>query len=205
MPRKNTKTSRSLDAARLAEEKAKPTPKAPRAKKTQPVEPEPAPKRGPGRPRLEDTGLVPDDVGASTPPLPPSPTDDMGKPLSALWDAVRANYSPTVVTQVDALLTTGRLSLDDLIWLELAELAQIRVWLSRPKVGDRTRERGLSMSLQTRKNLAKLLEIRGAIGSANDVPVRVPEGLQLDSLPDPDDGDDVLGEPTDDELPERYR
>lgn len=205
MPPKNLKTSRSLDAARGAAEKATPAPKATRAKKVKPEPVEPAPKRGPGRPRLEDTGLVPDDLGTSTPPLPDPPRDDAGNSLSGLWDVMRQGYTADVVSQVDAMLLRGKLSIDDLVWLELAELVQIRAWLKRPKVGDRTRERALSMALQARKQLGRLLEIRGAIGSANDVPVRVPLGLALDALPDPDGGDDVLGEPTEQELPERYR
>lgn len=127
----------------------------------------------------------------------PGPRDIEGTPLSQLWDLMRAGYDPTVRRVVDTMLTRQKLELDDLIYLEFAELQML--------LRERTKETS-ALALQSRKQIARLLVARGPIGGVNDVPVAVPAGMSLDDLTRPlDDGDDIHGLPPDSSLPERYR
>lgn len=196
-----------------------PTPAAPRkaSKKTQ------AKKRGrprkkasekrPRKPRAKrEPPTIAEEVFGSGPPakepeLDAAPKDAEGKPLSHLWDLARANYRPKVQQFVDALMRRNRLELDDLIYLEFAEHGELSAYLTEPgNDTKRVREALSSTMLQSRKQMARLLVARGPIGGVNDVPVRVPEGLDLASLTlPPDEGDDVLARPSDASLPEQFR
>lgn len=137
--------------------------------------------------------------------LPPSPTDEAGRPLSELWDAVRRQYkSPQIRDTVERLMRSGSLELDDLVWLELAEHEALGAMLDG--AGERMKERLVTARLQSRKQVMRIIVERGPIGGVNARNVRVPPGLELEELTRPPDlGDDVLAEPVVEDLPERYR
>lgn len=167
-----------------------------------------APKRPRGRPpktaKADPLQMAPE-VEPDEVELPPSPTDEAGRPLSELWDAVRGQYkSPAVRGTVERLMRAGSLELDDLVWLELAEHEQLG--LMTETAGERLKERLVSARLQSRKQVMRILVERGPVGGVNARNVRVPPGLELEELTRPPDlGDDVLAEPVVEDLPERYR
>ncbi len=220
MAKRPAKHSRSQDQARLAEEKAAPrkggrpqkwpgaTPaerdaarsRAKRARAKAAVEAAFAAGVKPPVPPKVDS--IHGEVFGSGPPktepeLAPGPTDDDGRPLSHLWDIVRGSYPEHVTRAVDTLMRRRSLELDDLVWLEFAEHGML--------VEQRTQQTA-NAALQSRKQMARLLVARGPITGVNDVPVRVPDGLDLDALTrPPDEGDNIRHEPTDADLPEHYR
>jgi len=187
-------------------------PKAPPAKKKRARTAKSTAKRKPRAPRTKPELSLKEEVFGTGPPkrepeLDAGPMDTEGRPLSQLWDLARANYRPTVRTFVDELMRRNRIELDDLIFMEFAEHAELAAYLATPGIDSkRIREALASTMLQSRKQMARLLVARGPIGGVNDVPVRVPDGLDLESLTrTPDEGDDVLAKPRDADLPQQYR
>ena len=211
VPKPKTPRRAELKATPPARAKstAKPTEKPKKKRGRPPKKPGEKAKRKP-RARTEKT--IAQEVFGSGPPkrepeLAAGPVDTDGRPLSQLWDLARPNYRPTTRAFVDELMRRNRVELDDLIFLEFAEHAELGAYLGEPgKDSKRLRESLSSTMLQSRKQLARLLVARGPIGGVNDVPVRVPDGLDLESLTrEPDEGDDVLAKPRDPDLPEQYR
>lgn len=167
-----------------------------------------APKRKPGRPRKSPGLPLPEPGPPAEEPdaveLPPSPRDQAGRPLSLLWDSVRAGYSSRSRRVVEGLLAAGALELDDLVWLELAEHEALGELMTGAT--ERMQERLVSSRQQSRKQIMRIIVERGPVGGVNARTVRVPDGLSLDELTRPPDfGDDILAEPVIEELPERYR
>lgn len=226
-----TRERRADDQGRLAEEiargqgpqaqadKVAEPAKRPRGRPRKHPLPDPtAPKRPRGRPRKNTIPLVepePPKPIAETPAgppavepdeveLPPTPTDEAGRPLSLMWSIVRSRYDREIVRELEAILSLGALELDDLVWLELAEHQR----LGRLGKGatERMQERLISAQQQSRKQLMRILVERGPVGGVNARQVRVPEGLELEALTvEPDLGDDVLAEPVIEHLPQRYQ
>lgn len=134
------------------------------------------------------------------------------RPISGLWEEVRDFYPPGVKSTVDRIVGRGALSVNDLIFLELAELMMIGEKLAandEKPLGDRVFSQLTSSALQSRKQLGRLVVARGPLGSPMDVPAAVPEGMTLEDLDQAaessDIGDEVLGLPDDSQLPERYQ
>lgn len=222
MPRRPLKDSRSQDEARHAQEKA--------AGKNRGGRPRVHPgetqaerykardaKRGKERRERADRAFkkpqppspidepgIKDEVFGSGPPsscpeLVPDdpPIDADGNPLSPLWHLARGTYDQPIRQMVDDLMRRQKLSLDDLLWLEFAEHGML--------LRERSKDTAAA-ALQSRKQMARILVARGDLGGVNDVPVRVPDGLSLDELVHPNpEGDNILAEPRDSDLPARYR
>lgn len=207
---------RADDQGRLADEKA--TGQGPQAEKRprgrprkNPLPDPAAPKRKPGRPRKNQPPIAPPPELTGPPAvepdaveLEPGPCDDTGRPLSLLWDTMRARYPRDVRLEVENLMRGGSLELDDLVWLELAEHADMGKMVATAT--ERFQERLITTRLQSRKQVMRIIVERGPVGGVNARNVRVPEGLELENLTRPaDEGDDVLAEPVIEDLPERYR
>lgn len=177
--------SRAADQARLAKAKAKGRAKGAAQAA---VEPEPPP------------------ADVAPPELPD---------LSLLWREIRETYPDAVREQIERIMRAGKLQIDDLIFLELAEHQMLTLALSDPKLGERVKAQLTSAALQSRKQIARLLVERGPLGGVMDQPVAVPEGMTLpeldavarkhDTSGAGDTGMDMMARPGDADLPEKYR
>lgn len=208
------KNQRADDQARLAREIAEGTSpqakrKPGRPRKHPPKDPE-APKRKPGRPRKNVAPIEEPTAPIEGPPevepdaVDGPPCDETGKPLSLLWSVIRRRFDPTIRARVEDLMRLGSLDLDDLVWLELAEHDEMGRLMDT--ASERFQEKLVVARLQSRKQVMRVIVERGPRGGVNAQNVKVPEGMDLDSLTlPPDEGDDVLAEPNIDQLPERYR
>ncbi len=130
--------------------------------------------------------------------------DEAGRPLSLMWSIVRSRYDREIIAELEQIMSLGALELDDLVWLELAEHQR----LGRMGRGatERFVERLIGAQQQSRKQIMRILVERGPVGGVNARHVRVPEGLELETLTvEPDLGDDVLAEPVIEDLPVRYQ
>lgn len=216
-PKRPRKNQRADDQARLASEVATDTgPQAANNKGGRPRKhplPDPAaPKRKRGRPRKD--APPPTEPNAVEPEGPPEvepdavddgpPCDETGKPLSMLWSVVRRRFDASIRVRVEDLMRLGSLDLDDLVWLEMAEHDEMGRLMDTAT--ERFQEKLVVARLQSRKQIMRIIVERGPRGGVNAQNVKVPDGLDLDSLTfPPDEGDDVLAEPDIEALPERYR
>ena len=119
-----------------------------------------------------------------------------------LWKEIRLSASPKVRRVCDALIAKGSLSLADVAHLELFRVmdglevereARERYEAERVRVAEGAKPDytapGLnairelrSVTLQERKHLRMVLIAMGPSLTANDMPVRVPEGFDLEGM-----------------------
>lgn len=126
--------------------------------------------------------------------------------VSAAWEVLRRQYSEEAHATVVGLKQSG-LTIDDLVALEIAELAQVNARRAKlPQHQQGGYQRLSQVAMQCRKQLMRLLVLRGGGVNVNDAEVRIPEGLDILERPAlPIIGDDVLAKPDLSALPERYR
>lgn len=166
-------------------------------------------KRGPGRPRKNEPPYREPDRTSEAPAVEPDevdepPVDELGRPLSLLWAEMRGAYTPKVRRVVERLMRRGPLELDDLVHIEIANAIEMQELMDGAT--ERFQERLLSMQLQSRKQLMRIIVERGPVGGVNARAVRVPEGLDLDFLTRPPDlGDNILEPPDPAKLPAHLR
>ena len=106
--------------------------------------------------------------------------------IVSVWDAIKARVAskdPALAEYVNTI--ADRLTLADMVRLELVEMEKIdtliRHYISNPKAS--TLVQGLvSIKLQCRKHIRQLKVLQGPALTANDQPVRIPEGLDSESI-----------------------
>jgi hypothetical protein len=109
--------------------------------------------------------------------------------MPRLWERIRQRYDQDISDIVSDVMSTGGVSIHDVLALEMAAMLGMQKLIDGGLLGDRAMESIVSTTLQSRKHMSRILLAMGEGVSLNDIDVTVPPNLFV--LPPADTGDEL--------------